>query len=78
MNDTEIETYLMMNEPAFSIGKKQYSVCCADEVFGTWDSDGNTFNFYSITDFLDNWIVDGKPFGEIIQTIMQDVSSDVK
>ena len=70
MSDRDIETFLMMNEPAFDVGDRQYSVCCVNGIFGTWDSDGNIFDFASISDLLDNWIVDGKPFRNIISTIM--------
>ena len=72
MNDREIETFLMINEPAFDVGDRQYSVCCPfGNHFSTWDSDGNTFDFESVSDLLDNWIVDGKPFREIVGTIME-------
>lgn len=70
MNRADIATYLMINEPAFDIGGKQYAVCCINHVFGTWDSDGNTFNFDSVDDLLEKWMIDGKPFQEILPTIM--------
>lgn len=70
MSDKDIETYLMINEPAFYVDEKQYSVCCIDGIFGTWDSDGNTFDFHSVSDLLDHWIIGGRPFREIIETIM--------
>lgn len=70
MSDKEIELYLMTNEPAFDIGEKQYSVCCVNGIFGTWDSDGNTLDFHGISDLLDNWVIDGRPFRDIVQSIM--------
>ena len=70
MSDKDIATYLMVSEPAFYVGEKQYSICYADGIFGTWDSDGNTFNFYSISDLLDHWIIEGRPFRAIVETIM--------
>lgn len=61
----------MINEPAFDVGDKQYSVCCPDgSGYYTWDSDGNTFDFTDLDSLLDNWIIDGKPFREIVQSIM--------
>lgn len=63
MNDKDIALFLMINEPVFDIGEKQYSVCCPrGTLFCTWDSEGNTFDFSSVEDLLDHWIVEGKPF----------------
>lgn len=71
MNDKDIALFLMINEPHFDIGKKQYSVCCpSGGQFSTWDSDGNTFDFPDVSSLLDNWLVDGKPFREIVESIM--------
>ena len=71
MNDDDIALFLMINEPAFEVGDKQYSVCCPrTNLYATWDSDGNTFDFTDITSLLDEWVVDGKPFREIVQSIM--------
>lgn len=70
MNEKDIEVYLMVNEPVFVWGDKQYSVCYVNEMFCTWDSDGNTFDFQDISSLLDSWIVDGKPFRDVVETIM--------
>lgn len=71
MTDGDIALFLMINEPAFDVGDKQYSVCCPkNDLFATWDSDGNEFDYTSVADLLDNWIVDGKPFREIVPNIM--------
>lgn len=71
MNESDIALFLAMNEPAFEAGGKQYSVCCpADDLFSTWDSEGNVFDFHGITSLLNDWIVNGKPFREIVSTIM--------
>lgn len=71
MNDDDIALFLMINEPAFEVGDKQYSVCCPrNNLYATWDSDGNTFDFTDITSLLDEWVVDGKPFREIVESIM--------
>lgn len=70
MNEADIQTYLMINEPAFDIGQKQYAVCCVNGTFGTWDSDGNTFDFPTVQALLDGWIVDGRPFREVLPTIL--------
>lgn len=61
----------MMNEPAFTIGGKQYSVCCPDGTFSTWDSDGNTFDFPDVHALLDGWTINGKPFREVAKSILQ-------
>lgn len=70
MNEKDIEVYLMMNEPAFDAGDKQYSVCCVNGMFCTWDSDGNTFEFRDVSALLDDWIVNGKPFRNVVESIM--------
>ena len=70
MNDDDIEVYLMINEPTFDVGDKQYSVCCVSGTFGTCDSDGTTLDFPNITALLDEWMIDGKPFRDIVETIM--------
>lgn len=68
----EIELFLTMNEPAFEIGDVQYSVCCStDGQFFTWDSTGKKLNFHGIDNLLDSWIVGGRKFGEVVDTIMQ-------
>lgn len=70
MNDRDIETFLMINEPTFEINGKCYSVCVVDGVYGTWDSDGLTFDFPDVSALLDNWMIDGKPFRNVVKNIM--------
>lgn len=71
MNNDDIILFLMTNEPVFEFGGKQYSVCCpGDDGFSTWDSDGNIYDFHGIDDLLDNWIVGGKKFRDIVSTII--------
>ena len=71
MNDKDIALYLIVNEPTFKISGKQYTVCSpTGQEFFTWDSDGNKFDFSDITDLLDHWNVDGKPFRDIVKKIM--------
>lgn len=71
MNENDIALFLRMNEPAFEIGGKQYSVCAPSNGFSTWDSDGNMFDFSTVHELLEHWIVDGKPFREIVASIMR-------
>jgi hypothetical protein len=69
--DDKIALFLMLNEPSFFIGDKQYSVCCPDNKnFCTWDSDGNTFDFPNVSSLLDEWIIEGKAFRQIVEEIM--------
>ena len=71
MTENDIALFLMINEAAFELDGKQYSVCNpAMDLFSTWDSDGNTFDFHGVTELLDGWIINGKPFREIVSTIM--------
>ena len=66
-----IELFLIMNEPTFTISGKQYSVCCPETgSFSTWDSDENIRDFDGLESLLDDWIVDGKPFREVVSTLM--------
>lgn len=71
MTKNDIETALMISEPAFDYGGKEYSVCCPHgDLFCTWDSDENKFDFHGIDDLLEHWTVGGKPFGEIAEGIL--------
>lgn len=71
MKNDDIAQFLMLNEPVFEFGGKQYSVCCPEgDIFSTWDSDGNTLDFYGVNDLLENWNVGGEPFCHVIETIM--------
>ncbi len=66
-----IEMFLILNEPTFTISGKQYSICCPEPgSYSTWDSDENVFDFDSLESLLDGWIVDEKPFGEIVSKLM--------
>lgn len=66
MDDNNIAQYIMLNEPAFSVDGTQYSICYVNGIYGTWDSNGNTFDFESIEALLENWMIDGKPFRSIV------------
>lgn len=70
MTDSDIALFIQMNEPTFDYGGKQYSVCSPDGMYSTWDSDGNTFDFSDIGSLLDRWVVGGRPFRDVVQTIM--------
>lgn len=70
MDEKDIALFLMVNEPAFAFGGKQYSVCCPDGTYATWDSDGNTFDFPDVRSLLDGWMINGKPFRDIVESIM--------
>lgn len=71
MSDKDIGVHLMINEPTFVLGGKQYSVCCpVPNEFSTWDSDGNTLDFQNVTSLLDSWIVNGKPFRDVVKEII--------
>lgn len=73
MKNDDISLFLTMNEPTFDVADKQYSVCNpGGKSFATWDSDGNTYNFQGLDDLLDHWIVDGKSFRDIVQSIMDE------
>lgn len=70
MNDQDIALFIKINEPSFVLDGKEYSVCCPDGGFATWDSDGNTFDFPDIRSLLDEWIVGGKPFREVKDSVL--------
>ena len=75
MNDNDIELFILTNEPVFTLGGKEYSVCCPEAgSFATWDSDGNTQDYPSFDALLDEWFVGGKPFREVAPTLMKDSS----
>lgn len=69
-NQNEIELFLLTNEPVFELDGVQYSVCCPiDNQFSTWDSNGNTYDFQGINNLLDNWVVAGRPFRDIVDEV---------
>ena len=72
LNRNDVELFILTNEPVFVIEGKEYSVCCPETgSFSTWDSDGNTQDYASLDALLDKWIIGGKPFREIIPTLMK-------
>ena len=71
MPDKDLALYIQLNEPVFDYGGKQYSVCCPDGTFATWDSDGNTGDFPDVNALLDGWVIDGKPFREVAGSVIQ-------
>lgn len=67
----DIELFILTNEPTFTVGGKEYSVCCPETgSFSTWDSDGNRNDFVGLDSLLDKWIIDEKPFREIVPSLM--------
>ena len=71
MTKDDIDLFLQINEPVFDVGEMQYSVCCPEEgLYATWDSKGNMFDFNSIDDLLDNWIIAGKSFRDVAQELI--------
>ena len=69
MNTEDIKLYIMMNEPIFEYNGIQYSICCPDEQFCTWDEKGNECTFDNIDDLLNNWEIDNKLFKDIVEDI---------
>lgn len=70
MNTDNIVLFLQINEPAFEVDGMQYSVCCPGDGFSTWDSEGHEFDFPDIDSLLNGWMVGGKPFRDIVESIM--------
>lgn len=70
MDNKSIEILLRVNEPSFQIGDIQYSVCYPGKGFCTHDSTGKNFEYPDLESLLNNWIVGGKPFKDIVQSTM--------
>lgn len=70
MKKADIESYILLGEPAFDYAGKQYSVCSPDGKFHTWDSDGITLDFPDIDSLLSGWIVGGRPFKDIVDQVL--------
>ena len=70
MEEKDLALFLMTNEPMFRFGGKEYSVCCPDGTFSTWDSDGNTFDFPDVHTLLEEWMIEGKPFRDRVEAMM--------
>lgn len=67
----DIKMFLIINEPAFDVGDVQYSVCVPEkDIYCTWDSTGEVHDFYSLEALLDQWMIQGRPFREVIKEIM--------
>ena len=67
----DIEIFILTNEPTFIVDGKEYSVCCPETgSFSTWDSDGNRNDYVGLDSLLDKWLIGGKPFREIVPTLM--------
>lgn len=71
MDSNDIKMFLIINEPAFDVGDIQYSVCVPEkDLYCTWDSTGETHDFHGLEELLDRWMIQGKPFREIVEDIM--------
>lgn len=63
---------MMCNEPDFSYNGQNYSVCCPDGKYYVTASDSPgdiDLVFDSLDDLLDRWIIQGRPFREIVPNI---------
>ena len=61
MDRKKVEQWLLVNEPAFQYGGKQYSVCSVD---------GEEEDFSGVDNLLDNWMVGGKRFKDILDEVI--------
>lgn len=69
MTAEEFKEMIMYNEPDFLYHGVVYSICHPEEEFYTRREDqkvGEGLEFSNIDDLLDNWLIEGKPFREIL------------
>lgn len=74
MTISEIEEFILFNEPSFNYGGEEYSICCPDGRYYVTASDSpadTDLAFNSIDELLDGWIIQGKPFRDIVETIVR-------
>ncbi len=72
MNRTEFIDIIFCNEPDFSYNGKQYSICHPKEKYYVTAEDSpsdSELAFDSPEDLLDNWIIQGKCLGDLLQEI---------
>lgn len=63
---------MLCNEPTFEYKGEEYSICWPDEKYYVTASDSPgdvNLEFKSIDDLLDNWIIQGKRFRNILPEI---------
>lgn len=60
---------IQYNEPSFRYNGQEYSICSPDGKFYVLSSDNPSdvdLVFDTVDDLLTRWIIQGKPFGEIL------------
>lgn len=69
----EFKEIMACNEPDFIYNRQHYSICWPDGKYYVTasDSPGDAdLVFDSLDDLLDHWIIQGKPFREILKDIV--------
>lgn len=73
MTVEEFKEMMMCNEPDFDYNGQSYSICSPElkEFYVTASDSPNDKNlaFTSLDDLLDNWLIQGKPFREILPEV---------
>lgn len=72
MTVKEFKEIMVCNEPVFEYNGKIYSICSPDGRYYARVEDEPAdvdHAFDSVEELLDNWLVDGRPFREIVSDI---------
>ena len=72
MTITQFKEMLLYNEPSFSYHGKEYGICHPNDLFGVYAEDQPSdieLSFQNVDDLLDGWMIQGKPFREILPEI---------
>lgn len=72
MTADKLKEILICNEPSFGYNGKEYSICSPNGCFYVTaeDSQGDTdLEFLSVDEMLNNWMIQGKPFRDILDQI---------
>lgn len=70
MKIEDLKGELETNDISFSYNNKEYSICPLDKIYAGEclnDDDDNSFDTFE--EMINNWIVDGKKFKDIVEKI---------
>ncbi|MDU2283359.1 hypothetical protein [Clostridium sp.] len=69
MKIEDLKGELETNDISFSYNNKEYSICPLDKIYAgeCLNDDDNSFDTFE--EMINNWIVDGKKFKDIIKDI---------
>lgn len=72
MTIEQFKEMIVYNEPVFLYKGKEYSICHPSNTFyvreASWPANQDIM-FHDVNDLLNNWLIEGMPFKEILSDI---------